>query len=595
MLLRKTWRLIANTTNGYRNISHFIHHNHHYTHVRHRQLINAHRRTFSTPSQSQSKIDSNLIIKLIAGGSIVIGVPYIVYRSSLKSNVKITDANNLQITEEKDTGKSLHDNLIENLPETVPYLIIGGGPSGFSAARTIRGNDPTARVLIITEENHYPYTRTPLTKELWFSGLDDKLSFKQYNGKERSIYFEHEEFYLPLNEFNTATHGGISVVKLHKVNRLDVTNQQAYLDNGQKITYGKCIIATGTKPKNLKCFEQATEKQPKIADKIILYRYPENYQRLNELLPKLKSLTIIGNGFTASELAFSLTERAKKLKSNVQINHIFEQNGVLDEVLPDYLSRWCTDRIKDENVIVMPNVQIDDVKMEKDQLSLKLTNGQTLNTDICIVDIGSEPNIDIAKSAKFEIDPINGGLLANSELQIQSNIWAAGDVVSFYDSKHGRRRDCHHDNAIYTGRLAGDNASSGKPGKPYSHNARFWSDLGADIGFEAIGMIDSKLPTFAMFAKSEDNNVVDNDNDEQYKYEKGVLFYLKNESIVGIILWNIFDVDNMHIARRILYDGMKGKDLNDVARLFTLYPSLPSLDVEQNNDETNDNVNVDDK
>lgn len=244
----------------------------------------------------------------------------------------------------------------------------------------------------------------------------------------------------------------------------------------------------------------------------------------------------------------------------------------------------------------MPNVQIDDVKMEKDQLSLKLTNGQTLNTDICIVDIGSEPNIDIAKSAKFEIDPINGGLLANSELQIQSNIWAAGDVVSFYDSKHGRRRDCHHDNAIYTGRLAGDNASSGKSGKPYSHNARFWSDLGADIGFEAIGMIDSKLPTFAMFAKSEDNNVVvDNDNDEQYKYERGVLFYLKNESIVGIILWNIFDVDNMHIARRILYDGMKGKDLNDVARLFTLYPSLSSLDVEQNNDKTNDNVNVDDK
>ncbi|KAH7639597.1 apoptosis-inducing factor 1 [Dermatophagoides farinae] len=588
MLFRKSWKFI--TTNAHRNI---IHYNHHH-HPRHRQLINAHGRTFSTPSpspppppQQHSNINSSLIFKWIAAGSLVIGVPsYLwLYRSKSNTDAKLTNNTNVSQKQEKDIDKSSIDSslqLIENLPETVPYLIIGGGPSGFSAARTIRGNDPTARVLIITEENHYPYTRTPLTKELWFSGLDDKLSFKQYNGKERSIYFEHEEFYLPLNEFNSASHGGISVVKFHKINRLDVANQQAYLDNGQIIKYDKCIIATGTKPKNLKCFEQASEQQPQIEKKIILYRYPENYQQLNELLPKIKSLTLIGNGFTASELAFSLTERAKKLKSNVQINHIFEQDGVLNEVLPVYLSHWCTDRIKDENVNVISNVRIDDVKMDKDQLSLKLTNGQTLNTDICIVDIGSEPNIDIAKSAGFEIDPINGGLIANSELQIQSNIWAAGDVVSFYDKKHGRRRDCHHDNAIYTGRLAGDNASNGgKPGKPYSHNARFWSDLGADIGFEAIGMIDSKLPTFAMFAKSDPND------DGQYKHERGVLFYLKDKTIVGIILWNIFDVDNMHIARRVLYDGMKAKDLNDVARLFALYPSLTSsslsaMDVDEN-------------
>ncbi|OTF69653.1 apoptosis-inducing factor 1, mitochondrial-like protein, partial [Euroglyphus maynei] len=426
MLIRKTWRFISN---GYRNINH-----HHTNYARYRQLIpNAPRGpTFSTQQQQQqrSKIDTNLIFKWIAGGSlVVIGIPYLVYhRSTLKSdNVKI----DFEKSEtEKDTGKSSTNNLIENLPETVPYLIIGGGPSGFSAARTIRGNDPKARVLIVTEENHYPYTRTPLTKELWFSGLDEKLSFKQYNGKERSIYFEHEEFYLPLTEFNTAQHGGISVVKLHKVTRLDVENQQAVLDNGQKIHYEKLIIATGTRPKNLKCFEQAASIQPQIDDRIILYRYPENYQRLNELLPEIKSLTIIGNGFTASELAFSLTERAKKLQSNVQINHVFEQNGVLNEVLPDYLSRWCTDRIKDENVNVITNVRIDQVRMDEqnDQLELKLNNGQTLNTDICIVDVGSEPNIDIAKSAGFEIDPINDGLVANSELQIQSNIWAAGDV-----------------------------------------------------------------------------------------------------------------------------------------------------------------------
>jgi len=45
-----------------------------------------------------------------------------------------------------------------------------------------------SQVLIVTEEEHLPYMRPPLSKELWFS--DDKdavynLRFKQWNGKER--------------------------------------------------------------------------------------------------------------------------------------------------------------------------------------------------------------------------------------------------------------------------------------------------------------------------------------------------------------------------------------------------------------------------
>ena len=29
----------------------------------------------------------------------------------------------------------------------------------------------------------------------------------------------------------------------------------------------------------------------------------------------------------------------------------------------------------------------------------------------------------------------------------------------------------------------------------------FWSDLGPDVGYEAIGIVDSKLPTVGVFAK----------------------------------------------------------------------------------------------
>lgn len=38
--------------------------------------------------------------------------------------------------------------------------------------------------------------------------------------------------------------------------------------------------------------------------------------------------------------------------------------------------------------------------------------------------------------------------------------------------------------------------------KPYLHQSMFWSDLGPDVGYEAIGIVDSSLPTVAVFAKA---------------------------------------------------------------------------------------------
>jgi programmed cell death 8 (apoptosis-inducing factor) len=34
----------------------------------------------------------------------------------------------------------------------------------------------------------------------------------------------------------------------------------------------------------------------------------------------------------------------------------------------------------------------------------------------------------------------------------------------------------------------------------------FWSDLSPDVGYEAIGIVDSALPTFGVFAKAADSD-----------------------------------------------------------------------------------------
>lgn len=52
-------------------------------------------------------------------------------------------------------------------------------------------------------------------------------------------------------------------------------------------------------------------------------------------------------------------------------------------------------------------------------------------------------------------------------------------------------------------------------------------------------------------------------------FGKGVIFYLRDDIVVGIVLWNVFN--RMNIARQVLKDERKYDDLNEVAKLFNIH------------------------
>ena len=155
------------------------------------------------------------------------------------------------------------------IPNHVPYLLIGAGTASFAAYRAIKSRDPTAKILIVGEENRLPYMRPPLSKELWYPPLEDvttnengkeqtitklaptlsvddtELRFRQWNGRERSLYYEPEQFYTPVPMLEGSKNGGISVLRGKRVDKIDSENQIAYLDDGHKISFEKCLIATG--------------------------------------------------------------------------------------------------------------------------------------------------------------------------------------------------------------------------------------------------------------------------------------------------------------------------------------------------------------
>ncbi|XP_023149816.1 apoptosis-inducing factor 1, mitochondrial isoform X9 [Amphiprion ocellaris] len=481
------------------------------------------------------------------------------------------------------------------VPSHSPYLLIGGGTASFAAARSIRARDPGARVLIVTDEPDLPYMRPPLSKELWFSddpSVTETLRFKQWNGKERSIYFQPPSFYINSEELASAENGGVAVLTGKKVVHMDVRGNKVKLDDDTEISYDKCLIATGGVPRNLQVIERAGEE---VMKKTTLFRKIEDFKSLDNVSRNAKSITIIGGGFLGSELACALGRRSTE--SGLEVIQMFPEKGNMGKVLPEYLSNWTTEKVKREGVKVIAEALVKSVTCKDDKLEIHLKDGRLVKTDHIVAAVGLEPNVDLAKSAGLEVDSDFGGYRVNAELQARSNIWVAGDAACFYDIRLGRRRVEHHDHAVVSGRLAGENMTGAS--KPYWHQSMFWSDLGPDVGYEAIGIVDSSLPTVGVFAKATAKDTpkaateksgtgIRSESETEdtatspvasvtplppvaHKddYGKGVIFYLRDKVVVGIILWNVFN--RMPIARKIIKDGEEHADLNEVAKLFNIH------------------------
>ncbi|XP_032811475.2 apoptosis-inducing factor 1, mitochondrial isoform X4 [Petromyzon marinus] len=491
------------------------------------------------------------------------------------------------------------------IPEHVTYLLIGGGTAAFAAARAIHAKEPAAQVLIVTEELELPYMRPPLSKELWFSNdsnVADTLKFKQWNDKERSIYFQPASFYVTARDLPYQDGGGVAVLKGKKVLKLNIRENKVKLSDGNEIKYDKCLIATGGTPRNISAVQKADED---VQKKTTLFRKIEDFKALEKVSREVKSIAIVGGGFLGSELACAL---GRKVKDGLEVIQLYPEKGNMGKVLPEYLSNWTTQKVRNEGVKVMPETVVRSARSEDGRVHLKLADGQTVTTDHVVVAVGLEPNVDLAKTSALEVDPDFGGFRVNAELQACSNVWVAGDAACFYDIKLGRRRVEHHDHAVVSGRLAGENMTGGA--KPYWHQSMFWSDLGPEVGYEAIGIVDSSLPTVGVFAKASakdtpkaaseasGTNIRSESETEAVAtsikptataapsaatpkpavpqppqagddYGKGVVFYLRGDVVVGIVLWNIFN--RMPIARKIIKDGQVHEDLNEVAKLFNIH------------------------
>lgn len=372
------------------------------------------------------------------------------------------------------------------------YLIVGGGMTANAAAQGIRELDASGEITILGAEPHPPYARPPLSKALWKGQAEDSVWLPQA--------------------------AGVKLLSSRRAVSIDRKGRRVTDDRGESHPYDKLLLATGGSPRKL----------PFGGDAVVYFRTIDDYRRLRR---SGKRAVVIGGGFIGSEIAASLSMDGSK------VTMVFPEDGICARAFPADLSAFVTGYYREKGVEVLTS---DVPTAISDSGTVRTRSGRDLAADVIVAGLGIVPETRLAEAAGLTV---NDGIVVDASLRTTDpDIYAAGDVARFRSVVLEKEvRVEHEDNANTMGRLAGQAMAGASVA--WRHVPMFYSDL-FDLGYEAVGEIDSRLQTVA---------------DWKVPFREGVVYYLRDGRVRGVLLWNTWgQVDN---ARALLAEPGPHRDL----------------------------------
>src|SRR5262245_19150222 len=256
-------------------------------------------------------------------------------------------------------------------------VIVGSGHAGVELAASLRQRGFGGKVTIVGEEPHLPYQRPPLSKE-FLKGADDA-----------GLPLKGEAFF-PANDIDLRL--GV------RAQRIDRDRREILLGDGARLHYDHLALATG-----------ARNRIPPIPGldrrSILELRTLSDAQVLNERLPALRHVTIVGGGFIGLEVAGLLNAR------DIEVDLVEAAPVLMGRVLSRAMSAWFRSFHEMMGTRLHLETMVRDVSHGAAGTRVALTNGERFDTDAVVIAAGIVPNVELAAEAGLAVD--NGVVVDN--------------------------------------------------------------------------------------------------------------------------------------------------------------------------------------
>jgi 3-phenylpropionate/trans-cinnamate dioxygenase ferredoxin reductase subunit len=326
-------------------------------------------------------------------------------------------------------------------------VIVGGGLAAARTAEQLRRSEYAGPITIISDEDHLPYDRPPLSKEVLRSETDD-------------VTLKPAEFY---------EENDITVLLGKAAKSVDTAAQTVTLSDGSELAYDELVIATGLLPKRIPSF-------PNLVGIHVLRSFDESLA-LRQQAASARNAVVVGAGFIGCEVAASLRGL------DVDVVLVEPQPSPLASVLGEQIGSLVARLHRAEGVDVRCGVGVAEVRGADKVEKVVLGDGTELDADLVVVGIGSHPATGWLEGTGIEVD--NGVVCDAAGRASAPHVWAIGDVASWRNTVGHQVRVEHWSNVADQARalvpaMLGHDAPAAVS-VPY-----FWSDQ-YDVKIQCLG------------------------------------------------------------------------------------------------------------
>jgi len=274
------------------------------------------------------------------------------------------------------------------------FVIIGNGAAGFRAAKALRRADSSAQISLFTQEPHPFYLRRQLGDFLAGNLTLTELIFQSRNAYRR----ERIDLFL-------AT----------RITRVDPAAHEVVFASGQRVTYSRLLVATGTEAAPLDLPGAELEG-------VVRFDTLHGVVEVREALKDVRRTVILDAGLVGLTLAQSL------VGCGIEVTQLVDGPRYWPEMLDEKTSRIVEKLLEENGVVVRRQTTARAIiGAGKRAIGVETTAGDLLGAELVACGSRRRPAVGLVEGSGIEVGV---GIRVDRRLRTnQPDVFAAGDVA----------------------------------------------------------------------------------------------------------------------------------------------------------------------